>query len=147
MKYFNKCCKSGHVFDECQERKIICPFCGGDHKDADCKQFSDPKCLNCDGHHPAFSQKCLERNRAPGNPQPSAPILPIETPPAQEPPNMMRALKEYALMFLNIHPTNRDFVLHLNEQITKHMFGWTCVTIPSPVGFQLHFKPITPSTI
>ncbi|KAG5862247.1 hypothetical protein JTB14_025398 [Gonioctena quinquepunctata] len=26
IKYCNKCCKSGHSFDECQERNIVCPF-------------------------------------------------------------------------------------------------------------------------
>ncbi|KAG5883786.1 hypothetical protein JTB14_036663 [Gonioctena quinquepunctata] len=49
IKYCNKCCKSGHSFEECQERKLVCPFCGGEHRSADCKQTTEPKCLNCNG--------------------------------------------------------------------------------------------------
>ncbi|KAG5869016.1 hypothetical protein JTB14_025905 [Gonioctena quinquepunctata] len=61
IKYCNKCCKSGHIFEECQERKMVCPFCGGEHRSADCKQTPEPKCLNCNGLRPAFSHKCPER--------------------------------------------------------------------------------------
>ncbi|KAG5875128.1 hypothetical protein JTB14_015455 [Gonioctena quinquepunctata] len=127
---------------------MVCPFCGGEHKSADCKQTTDPKCLNCNGHHPAFSHKCLERNKVPESPQQTAPILPAKIPPAQDLPNIMKAVMEYVtLMFLNLLPTDRNSVLHMNELISKHMFGWTCVSIPCPNGFQLHFKPITSSTI
>ncbi|KAG5861604.1 hypothetical protein JTB14_034058 [Gonioctena quinquepunctata] len=76
IKYCNECCKSGHSFEECQERKIVCPFCGGDHKSADCKQANDPKYLNCDGQHPAFSHKCPERSKTLESPKETAPILP-----------------------------------------------------------------------
>ncbi|KAG5873149.1 hypothetical protein JTB14_038005 [Gonioctena quinquepunctata] len=92
IKYCNKCCKSGHSFEECQERKIVCPFCGGDHKSADCKQANDPKCLNCNGQHPAFS--CPERSKTPESPKETAPILPQKTPPAKDLPAIMQDMME-----------------------------------------------------
>ncbi|KAG5863105.1 hypothetical protein JTB14_014925 [Gonioctena quinquepunctata] len=148
VEYCNKCCKSGHLLEECQERKMVCPFCSGEHRSAECKQTSEPKCLNCNGLHPAFSHKCPERKKAPESIKQSAPILPIKLPPAPDLPNMMKTVMEYVtLMFMNLMPTDRGTVLHTNETISKHMFGWTCVSIPSPNGFQLHFKPITPPTV
>ncbi|KAG5863676.1 hypothetical protein JTB14_002743 [Gonioctena quinquepunctata] len=148
IKYCNKCCKSGHLYDECQERKMLCPFCGGEHRSAECKQTSEPKCLNCQGLHPAFSHKCPERKKAPETPQQIAPILPVKLPLATDLPNAMKTVMEYVtLMFMNLMPTDRGQVLHTNEAISRHMFGWTCVTIPNPNGFQLHFKPITPPTV
>ncbi|KAG5875221.1 hypothetical protein JTB14_003986 [Gonioctena quinquepunctata] len=91
IKYCNKCCKSGHSFDECQERKMVCPFCGGEHKSADCKQTTEPKCLNCNGHHPAFSHK---RKKVPESPQQTAPILPVKLPQAPDLPNIMKTIME-----------------------------------------------------
>ncbi|KAG5876342.1 hypothetical protein JTB14_003665 [Gonioctena quinquepunctata] len=99
IKYCNKCCKSGHSFEECQERKIVCPFCGGDHKSADCKQTSEPKCLNCNGRHPAFSFKCPERAKIPESPKETAPILPIKTPPAKDHPIIMQDMMENGIPY------------------------------------------------
>ncbi|KAG5864548.1 hypothetical protein JTB14_018770 [Gonioctena quinquepunctata] len=46
IKYCNKCCKNGHLWDEFPERKIVCPFCGGDHKSTECEKPNEPKCIN-----------------------------------------------------------------------------------------------------
>ncbi|KAG5888454.1 hypothetical protein JTB14_017183 [Gonioctena quinquepunctata] len=81
IKYCNKCCKSGHLFGECQERKMVCPFCGGEHRSAECKQAMEPKCPNCNGLHPAFSHKCTERKKA---------LKPFNKPPQFYPKNFLQ---------------------------------------------------------
>ena len=51
-----KCQKFGHGSRSCRG-KLICQTCGEeDHESTDCK--TEPKCVNCQGSHPASSKQC-----------------------------------------------------------------------------------------
>ncbi|KAG5858632.1 hypothetical protein JTB14_005572 [Gonioctena quinquepunctata] len=143
IKYRNKCCKNGHLWDECPERKIVCPFCGGDHKSTECEKMNEPKCINCQGAHPSFSMKCPERMKTPETPAETAPITPPKVAPLKNLPFENKLMIEHQLlMLMNLMPQNRENIIKLNEFVTKTLYGWKCIHIPSPTGFTLHFSPI-----
>ena len=54
------CQKFGHHEDRCKQKQV-CSYCGReghtDKDDGDCNAIS-PRCVNCEGTHPAYSRQC-----------------------------------------------------------------------------------------
>ncbi|KAG5863862.1 hypothetical protein JTB14_031615 [Gonioctena quinquepunctata] len=124
IKYCNKCCKNGHTWDECSEKKTICTFCSGEHKSIDCEKPNDPKCSNCEGPHPTFSPKCPDRKRIPETPAETAPINPPKVQPLKNLSFESRMMIEHQdLMFLNLMPNDRELVLKMNEHVIRTLYG------------------------
>ncbi|KAG5863101.1 hypothetical protein JTB14_014921 [Gonioctena quinquepunctata] len=119
-----------------------CPFCGGEHKSAECNKVEEPKCPNCEGNHPAFSMKCPKRKIEPTSTKETAPILPSKDREPLEHLNkqMMETSELFTLLLLNVLPNLREDVLEQLNKIMQKMFGWSCITIPGP-NFRLHFEP------
>ncbi|KAG5880038.1 hypothetical protein JTB14_034846 [Gonioctena quinquepunctata] len=106
---------NGHLWDECPERKIVCPFCGGDHKSTECEKPNEPKCIDCEGAHPSFSLKCPERMKIFETSAETAPITPPKVALLKNLPHENRLMIEHQLlMFMNLMPQNRDQIIKLN---------------------------------
>ncbi|KAG5863104.1 hypothetical protein JTB14_014924 [Gonioctena quinquepunctata] len=119
-----------------------CPFCGGEHKSAECTKVEEPKCPNCEGNHPAFSMKCPKRKIEQTSTKEIAPILPTKDrdPLEHMSEQMIDTSELFTILLLNILLSLREDILEQLNKITQNMFGWSCISIPGP-NFRLHFEP------
>uniref|UniRef100_A0A6P7FGY5 Uncharacterized protein LOC114330067 n=1 Tax=Diabrotica virgifera virgifera TaxID=50390 RepID=A0A6P7FGY5_DIAVI len=123
-KYCSRCCKSGHEITECEQRRVVCPNCGGgDHKAAECPSQNNPTCPNCKGKHPAWHPSCPKRQEEPRTVKEYKPLAVERRSPSATLSEELKIILQFTTtLLLNVLPDRRDIIGKYSSELSSALF-------------------------